>query len=234
MSTCSKIWPPRPICGRHIGCTISLSTHRPPLHSMSRYSFAIAYGQYAGTFILWLSPQLCSSSLLLRQVWRYDLYISLMHQHTECMDRLFSHLWICRSRSLGVCFPSFHIRLSLIVILVAVHLGAAMCGDSLLTGGIVFYLLVRIQFLPLAPINPTLQRRSKVVLPRGETAHMVHALLCLTIQVCISPSHVPFRRLITAVCGPSGSVWIYQLRCCRAVKPRRGLGAPGDAALGDR
>ncbi|KAJ7825115.1 hypothetical protein B0H14DRAFT_3468759 [Mycena olivaceomarginata] len=49
---------------------------------------------------------------------------------------------------------------------IAAHLGTAMCGDLLLTGGTVFWLL----------------RHSNVVLPRGQTARMLDSLLRLTIH----------------------------------------------------
>ncbi|KAJ7796952.1 hypothetical protein B0H14DRAFT_3549443 [Mycena olivaceomarginata] len=63
---------------------------------------------------------------------------------------------------------------------IAAHLGTAMCGDLLLTGGTVFWLLSEIQ------------RHSNVVLPRGQTARMLD----------LSP------QANNPVCGPSSGMRI--------------------------
>jgi hypothetical protein len=60
-----------------------------------------------------------------------------------------------------------------------------MCGDLLLTGGTVFWLLVCIRPLHRSSyLQSEIQRHSNVVLPRGQTARMLDSLLRLTIQVC--------------------------------------------------
>ncbi|KAJ7838952.1 hypothetical protein B0H13DRAFT_2367098 [Mycena leptocephala] len=85
----------------------------------------------------------------------------------------------------------FFSNVSLSTLWYAIHLGAAMCGDLLQTGSIVFYLL----------------RHSKTLLRRGPTAFMLSSLLRVTIQASRSSSPRNFSTYHRSASPPPQGLW---------------------------
>ncbi|KAJ6541475.1 hypothetical protein B0H19DRAFT_1173303, partial [Mycena capillaripes] len=124
--------------------------------------------------VMWMQNVTLFHNLEVASSLWFTYWVPKLNPIFETVTAIYVQSFFCRrlwtiSRNtyiIVVCMTSFTFALVSGAVAVSPHLGAVLCGDLLLTGSTVFYLL----------------RHSKTVLPRGPTAPILSSLRRVTIQ----------------------------------------------------